>query len=465
MSILQKKPPGIATLTSTARSVLERDFFSRLRRLLKGRDKKRKRTRAVPADPAIVDSARLNFKKVYRQDVMPASLRWEAFRERIQQYIEKAQTPEEVIFYAQKYVEFDHRAPDTIEKINLYGRTLADEFGPFYGRFSSMGDSSYSLPHTLFRHKKRGVISNVFFYHLRYLLFCLAYIKEPRTICEVGGGYGSVARLWLKNPVYKPSIYVIVDFAECLFFAEVFLRVNIKELDILYVTSEAPLDTASLKAQTVILCPIANIKALSGLNFDLVINTGSMQEMPESWVDFWMNWLKNQNCRYFYSLNSFAHPLENMKEMVNAWSPRLSPEWMIRLQRFDPPFVKQQGAYRFAEILAEKIHRNVTDPVTLAARYDATKQRYMDGQLLLECMDVVRLYPREDIVWDLLKRCHSEMKPIPKEAYWLACYLSSLASTAFKEKRGAEFEQIWSDLKNLRTGGREDVFKNNLPVF
>ena len=270
--------------------------------------------------------------------------------------------------------------------------------------------------------------------------------------------YGSVARLWLENPVHNPDIYILVDFPESLFFAEVFLRMNIKDLRVLYAADSSVINQSALKPRTVILCPITNVAAISGLPLDLVINTGSMQEMPEDWVDFWMDWFKRQDCRFFYSLNYFAQPLQDMAEAANTWSPRLPQEWIIRLQRFDPVFVKLQSTRRFAEILAEKSGGPFTVPEDLIARYELTKSRYLDGQTLLECMDIVRLCPTEGIVWDLLMRCYSEMRPLPKESYWLADHLNSNASPEFKAKHGTQLQKVWSDLQSIRARGREDTF-------
>jgi hypothetical protein len=171
-----------------------------------------------------------------------------------------------------------------------------------------------------------------------------------------------------------------------------------------------------------------------------------------------MEWLKKQDCRYFYSLNYFAQPLDNMAEGANAWSPRLTPDWIVRLQRFDPPFTKQQSSRNFAEILAEKpLVKSSINQELLLARYELTKQRILDGQILLEAMDIVRVYPSEDVMWDLLLRCVSEMRTVPKEAYYLAYYLAKHASVAFQAQNGKQLQDLCSQLQLVRSRGREDL--------
>lgn len=189
---------------------------------------------------SIVGQAKQHLEQVTRaldMDGMPPSKRWTAYLERMRGDISRLATTRDVIFYAQSRIGFNHRgqAAGQLPYFQLYEDTLKSEFPHFYNMINEMGDSPYSRPETLLEISGR-LVSNVFFYHLRYLLQCLTHVKEPEIVCEIGGGYGGLARLWLQNPVHLPSVYVMVDFPECLFFAEVFLRVNFDELKLLYVT-------------------------------------------------------------------------------------------------------------------------------------------------------------------------------------------------------------------------------------
>ena len=346
----------------------------------------------------IVGQAKQHLEQATRASVkgrMPQSERWTAYLERIRSDISRLVTTRDVVSYAQSRIAFDHRAillernedrlielehrPQThVLQLQRDEDTLKREFPYFSNLIDEMGDSPYSLPETLRKYRGR-LVSNVFFYHLRYVLQCLTYVKEPRIVCDIGGGYGGPARLWLLNPIHRPSVYVMVDFPESLFFAEVFLRVNFDELKLLYVTDSAPLDPNVVSRYSVILCPIRFVDAISSLGLDLVINTGSMQEMTEEWVDFWMEWLKKQTCRYFYSLNYFAQPLKFMAEGANTWSPRLTADWIVQFQTSQSP-QWFRGGRNFAEILAEKpVNRPSFNEEKLLALYHG--KRYKSNRL------------------------------------------------------------------------------------
>jgi hypothetical protein len=88
---------------------------------------------------------------------------------------------------------------------------------------------------------------------------------------------------------------------------------------------------------------------------DLVINTGSMQEMTDDWIDFYIRWLAKYNTRYFYSLNYIAQPISVMGESRNLWSQRLGAEWSTRHLRLNIPLLDLEGPARdFLEVLYEK---------------------------------------------------------------------------------------------------------------
>lgn len=184
---------------------------------------------------------------------MPPNKKWTEALARMSKDISTLVTTRDVIFYAQSRIGFDHRAPavDLLPLFNSYQATLKSEFPHFSSEIDEMSDSAYSHLETLLVYGGR-LVSNVFFFHLRYILQCLTHIKEPSIVCEIGGGYGGPARLWLTNPIHCPIVYIIIDFPEPLFFAEVFLRTNFDELQPLYVTDAAPLDPNEVLRHSVI---------------------------------------------------------------------------------------------------------------------------------------------------------------------------------------------------------------------
>ena len=391
---------------------------------------------------------------------MPASPRWEMLLERIRLEISFFSSVPEAIHFAQSRIDFDHREPIycSWQLFQLHSETLKAEFPQFASMIGAMGESPLSRPDSLLDCGGRHV-SNVLFYHLRLLCQCLAQVPRADLVCEIGGGYGASARLWISNPVRPAKTYIIVDFPESLFFAEVFLRANFPGLPLHYVTDAAPLDPSLVACQRAVLCPIHLLPALASLSLDLVINTGSMQEMTEEWIDLWMNWLARQDCRWFYSMNYFGQPLDCLMETGNMWSPRLSPEWVTRMLKYDPALMRQQSSRNFAELVAEKVPvEPQAGREALRARYESTRHRRVDNQTLLEIMDIVRMDLDQETCWDALQRVMAESRPLPKEAFFLAEHLTSKGTPVFQQMNGSQLGQFLAQLKRVRAGGMENTY-------
>jgi len=112
---------------------------------------------------------------------------------------------------------------------------------------------------------------------------------------------------------------------ESLFFAEVFLRAHFG--DRVINLAETPHDDSG----QFVLCAAPLIGRLSKTSVDLVINTWSMQEMSDPWIDFYMNWLENSGARFFYSFNAMCRPIDRLGEVANSYSPRPSINWVARM--------------------------------------------------------------------------------------------------------------------------------------
>jgi len=230
----------------------------------------------------------------------------------------------------------------------------------------------------------------------------------PRTVCDIGGGIGATALAWLRNSAHRPDRVVIVDLPETLIFADALLRHELGKVH--YAHDRTPLDPA-IPAK-VILCPVSNSMALHRLQFDLVTNTLSMQEMTDDWVDWYMLWLDEQNCRYFYSANHFGMALGKMLEGRNAWSPRPSAKWRLRRFWISDADPDRPGAVQ----LFKKTEANVPPINDHPARLDEW----------LKMLDRVRMSRRQET--DVLQRAllyGLELLPIPKETWHLARALSA----------------------------------------
>lgn len=137
--------------------------------------------------------------------------------------------------------------------------------------------------------------SNSFFTHLYHYLRIQQLEPHANVILEIGGGYGALARIFkLGKPDCK---YILVDLPESLFYADVFLRENFPSATISY---------SSAEECDFLLVSVPEIGHLSNVDVDLVINTGSFQEMTEEANLFWANFFQKKiTTETLYSFNYF----------------------------------------------------------------------------------------------------------------------------------------------------------------
>ena len=195
------------------------------------------------------------------------SIWWDNLTKQMKEKIDSL-TPIEAVEYAQTKCLFDHRRPYNQEVIDFKVKRLINEFG----ELPKVYDSEYSL------FTKDGY-SNAFLWHLNFYLRITKAIT-PKSILEIGGGYGGLARIF---KVLHPEIdYTIIDLPESLYFSKNFLELN-KINDINYLNAgEVPVKK----------------------DFDLVINTGSFEEMPRDTVKNYIDMIQNNlNVKYLYSCN------------------------------------------------------------------------------------------------------------------------------------------------------------------
>ena len=300
--------------------------------------------------------------------------------------------------------------------------------------------------------------SNVLFYYLRVIYNCLTYLKHPKIVGEIGPGYAELIRLWAINPIYNPKNFVLIDIPESLFFADIYLSSLFGSEQVYYVSNKNINNWEEIfKKYRFILCPINHLEKISSLHIDLIINTGSMQEMTEEWVDFWMKWLDKQKVTFLYSLNYFAQDISYMAEGANSWAPRLSKNWIHKIQRFNPFWVRLQTARNYGEILAEKV--TAITPIShseLKYGYRILEERYMDGDLFMELLDLYRRSKNIEFGFKLLQKTFNTMMTIPKELYYLSISLNkNKASLSVNNQK--ELIKIIEKIKEIRKNGIESI--------
>ena len=377
-------------------------------------------------DPLLVEASR-NLETA-RSFSMPATdtgtsynSRWNSWRETIFTQSKKLKTPLEALHYAQSSVPFDHREKWNADSSEKLLALINNEFPWFIENILKIPENKNSISTTC------GTLydvtrSNILFWHLRHLCFCKSYASSAKTVLEIGGGYGGLARLWaIDNKVKK---YIIVDIPESLFFAEVALKEEFGDR-VGYWNGCDP-DTQF------VLLPVNRILEYNK-PVDLIINTGSMQEMSDQWINFYMTWLDQIGSKYFYSLNYMGQPIDGMFESRTFWAPRPSNLWDATVINSDPPLIKLMSIGRyFCDVLYERRRPTKRFEDWSVFRGDViTRQKYLEGLELLRLHFNVQNATR--FIESILHQDGVIQIRIPKEVLYICHFLKEKGVKTFDD--------------------------------
>jgi putative sugar O-methyltransferase len=310
-------------------------------------------------DP-VLEACRDNYRrsKDYGADLPDFGNRWGMFKQQMSTRIMNFASTAEAIEFGQLRCNFDHRGmlSDTdMPEIQMARRMLAYEYPRYAHLIDSFSDTDVSTPGSyLPLQTSSGAsvrASKILYFHALYVLTVITQVDDVRSICEIGGGYGNPAWLWMNCPAGPISTYCIVDLPESLFFAEAFLRSALPEVEIIYVHGEDVVEK-SRSSRRIYLVPIQHYTKTSQIRFDVAVNTGSLAEMTDEWVAFWSEWLDKQTATHFYSFNFFGNPVDKLFEGRATFAPRVSGAWQVKYVRaMHPLMLLQSEERRAAEIL------------------------------------------------------------------------------------------------------------------
>lgn len=285
--------------------------------------------------------------------------RWGQIRREMEDAICGFQSAADAIRFAQLRSVFDHRTPVTqtdIPQMKTAQHLLRYEYPQFRDKILLLSETPATTPGTAIEFQTidggRVFASNILYFHAFYLLSVLKFKKDVDSVCEIGGGYGNPALLWLTNPIQRVSRYVIVDMPESLFFAEVFLRTAVPDIAVHYATEYVPASAAP----GVTLVPIQLAHQTNTILFDIVVNTGSMAEMTDDWVGYWRDWLDQQNTNLFYSHNYFGNPIERLFEGRSTLAPTVPRSWRpVDVRVMHPMMLLHSDERLAAEIIFKRM--------------------------------------------------------------------------------------------------------------
>lgn|GEM_PF-824880 len=324
----------------------------------------RKATAELSGDDAVLATAReflLLASKTPFPDKFVVGSWWLKFQERIETF-KLFNSREEAVLFAQNDV-FDHRIHDrqaAYAIVNFKLRELEEHF-PNYPLKNNLHicESTYSNKESLI--DIDGInYSSIFLTHLSFYLRCAhTFDGGMNRVIEIGGGYGSTARIF---KLMHPKIsYTIIDLPESLFFAHCYLTLNFPNARVAYAHDNTRLDPDEFDF---VLVPVQHYFVLKDRQFDVVINTGSLQEMPAAAVDFWMRFIQEFiGAKMFYSFNYFfvnkAICHETSNEESNLICPVLDPYWHVEYFKINPEVITIDANKRnWLEVCLKRIPRD-----------------------------------------------------------------------------------------------------------
>jgi hypothetical protein len=249
----------------------------------------------------------------------------------------------------------------------------------------------------------------------------------PASVLEIGGGYGAPARAWLTCGLGRLHRYVILDLPESLFFSEVFLAAHFGFEAVLNLAD--PEAAGKVGRASVVLCPVQRMSLLNKLQFDVVLNTGSMQEMTDDWIDVYTDLLSEIDVGHFYSANYFLQPIDRMNESMNVWAPRLGPDWTAEDFQFCPPTA---GSDSRSSLLAFYRHeRDDSAPAEsaekildrLQARVSSDPLTPQEGRDIAIVMDFFRRRPSAQLALKLARLLSGAFPRVCKESAYFVDWL------------------------------------------
>jgi SAM-dependent methyltransferase len=401
-----------------------------------------KRTEALDRSHgrSMVTEARGHFRRALAR-VSPSrpayGSRWQPQVDAIRRDIPRLLDVPACLHYAQRQITFDGRPPfpPDMRQIQFREWAVENEFPNLIETFRDMHDNPLAYPESLGEFNGRTV-SQIFYCHARIVLAGMTYADQPKRVLEIGGGYGEIARLWLTNALGPADSYVIVDIPECLFFAEVALRAEFGD-QVGYFEGQDP-------GTRILLVALPYLEDLPR-SADLVVNTGSMQEMTDEWIDFYIEWLSQYETRYFCSLNYVAQPIGVMGESRNLWSQRLGSEWTTRHLRLNVPLLDLEGPTRdFLEAVFEKI------PATRTLReWSIYRGHRLSKSTYVEGLDLLRQEFTISNARTFVEIVAEKMPYHPKELLYVVEWLIRRGETGFEGLRDALRNELGGYLSHM----------------
>jgi len=145
-------------------------------------------------------------------------------------------------------------------------------------------------------------------HHLKWYEKIEKYISNNFNILEIGGGFGSLARIILKNKNVK---YFLIDLPEANIQSNFYLQENFPDLKIFnYLDFKNKNLESEINNFDIFILPPNSIDALKEKNifFDFIINSRSFMEMEKKTISAYFSYIQNKITigGYFLNINRYV---------------------------------------------------------------------------------------------------------------------------------------------------------------
>lgn len=305
---------------------------------------------------------------------LESSFWWQERQRSILDVVKKEHDPISFLRKIQKNTVsgFDHRVTksecDELRRICLFKyKTLQAQHPNFEDVLKKSEESKISEPDSIIKIKGYRT-SNIYLSHLKNFLKSTDGIKSKiKKVLEIGGGYGSLSRIFLNT--VRPQ-YFIVDMKISLVCAYIFLRENFPKLKIfLQKKEDEDWNIKKITQKYDVVLTLPSEKTFSNLatqDIDLCINVGSLQEMTPTRSNFFQKKIFNTlKIKRVYFLNYFLNPnnLNNIdherNQGVKPIVPQIPSKWIVRNFTInDPVWCIDASERNWLEIVLEKKDNN-----------------------------------------------------------------------------------------------------------